>query len=176
MPTARAIPDWTAIDLFAQAEHDELAQSILLCPDAAYLDRVAASIERLLPTMPRKDVIAASLAGRGALIHVTDLDEACVIANRIAPEHLELSVENPRALVDKIRHAGAIFMGHYTSESLGDYCAGPEPRAADLAQRALLLPAGRLRFPEALEPDRGVGGRARRRSGRSPRRWPTARA
>lgn len=118
-------PDWTAIDLFAQAEHDELAQSILLCPDAAYLDRVAASIEKLLPTMPRKEVIAASLKGRGALIHVTDLDEACVIANRIAPEHLELSVENPRVLVDRIRHAGAIFMGHYTSESLGDYCAGP---------------------------------------------------
>lgn len=118
-------PDWTAIDLFAQAEHDELAQSILLCPDAAYLDRVAASIAKLLPTMPRKEVIAASLSGRGALIHVSDLDEACVIANRIAPEHLELSVENPRALVDKIRHAGAIFMGHYCSESLGDYCAGP---------------------------------------------------
>jgi histidinol dehydrogenase len=118
-------PDWTAIDLFAQAEHDELAQSILLCPDAAYLERVVASIERLLPTMPRRDVIAASLAGRGALIHVSDLDEACVIANRIAPEHLELSVEDPRALVDRIRHAGAIFMGHYTSESLGDYCAGP---------------------------------------------------
>jgi histidinol dehydrogenase len=118
-------PDWTAIDLFAQAEHDELAQSILLCPDAAFLDRVAASIEKLLPTMPRKNVITASLGGRGALIQVTDLDEACVIANRIAPEHLELSVENPRPLVDKIRHAGAIFMGHYTSESLGDYCAGP---------------------------------------------------
>jgi len=118
-------PDWVAIDLFAQAEHDELAQSILLCPDAGFLDRVAASIETLLPTMPRKDVIAASLKGRGALIQVTDLDEACVIANRIAPEHLELSVKEPRALVDKIRHAGAIFMGHYTSESLGDYCAGP---------------------------------------------------
>jgi histidinol dehydrogenase len=118
-------PDWTAIDLFAQAEHDELAQAILLCPDAAYLDRVAASIEKLLPTMPRREVIAASLGGRGALIHVTDLAEACTIANRIAPEHLELSVENPRALVDKIRHAGAIFMGHYASESLGDYCAGP---------------------------------------------------
>jgi histidinol dehydrogenase len=118
-------PDWTAIDLFAQAEHDELAQSILLCPDAAYLDRVAASIEKLLPDMPRKEVIAASLSGRGALVHVSDLDEACVIANRIAPEHLELSVENPRPLADKIRHAGAIFMGHYCSESLGDYCAGP---------------------------------------------------
>ncbi|MBU1235755.1 MAG: histidinol dehydrogenase [Gammaproteobacteria bacterium] len=118
-------PDWVAIDLFAQAEHDELAQSILLCPDAAFLDRVAASIEKLLPTMPRKEVIAASLDGRGALVQVTDLDEACVIANRIAPEHLELSVKEPRALVDKIRHAGAIFMGHYSSESLGDYCAGP---------------------------------------------------
>jgi histidinol dehydrogenase len=118
-------PDWVAIDLFAQAEHDELAQSILLCPEAAFLDRVAASIEKLLPTMPRKEVIAASLKGRGALIQVTDLDEACVIANRIAPEHLELSVREPRVLVDKIRHAGAIFMGHYTSESLGDYCAGP---------------------------------------------------
>ena len=118
-------PDWTAIDLFAQAEHDELAQSILLCPDATYLDKVAASIQRLLPTMPRKEVIQASLSGRGALIQVGDLDEACAIANRIAPEHLELSVANPRALVDKIRHAGAIFMGHYSSESLGDYCAGP---------------------------------------------------
>jgi len=118
-------PEWAAIDLFAQAEHDELAQSILLCPDAGFLDRVAAAIERVLPTMPRKDVIAASIAGRGALILVTDLDEACLIANRIAPEHLELSVAEPRALVDKIRHAGAIFMGHYTSESLGDYCAGP---------------------------------------------------
>ena len=118
-------PDWAAIDLFAQAEHDELAQSILLCPDPAYLDRVAASIEKLLPTMPRREVIAASLSGRGALIEVADLEEACTIANRIAPEHLELSVENPRALVDRIRHAGAIFMGHYTSESLGDYCAGP---------------------------------------------------
>jgi histidinol dehydrogenase len=118
-------PDWVAIDLFAQAEHDELAQSILLCPDAGFLDRVAASIDRLLPTMPRKDVIAASLKGRGALVLVSDLNEACLIANRIAPEHLELSVRDPRALVDKIRHAGAIFMGHYASESLGDYCAGP---------------------------------------------------
>ncbi|NWG31129.1 MAG: histidinol dehydrogenase [Rhodocyclaceae bacterium] len=118
-------PEWTAIDLFAQAEHDELAQSILLCPDAGYLDRVAAAIERLLPTMPRRETIAASLKGRGALIQVTDLDEACTIANRIAPEHLELSVEKPRALLPKIRHAGAIFLGHYCSESLGDYCAGP---------------------------------------------------
>ncbi len=118
-------PDWTAMDLFAQAEHDELAQSILLCPDAAYLERVAASIDRLLPAMPRREVIAASLSGRGALILVSDLEEACTIANRIAPEHLELSVQDPRALLGRIRHAGAIFMGHYASESLGDYCAGP---------------------------------------------------
>ena len=118
-------PDWVAIDLFAQAEHDELAQAILLCPDAAFIDSVAASIEKLLPTMPRKEVIGASLRGRGALIQVSDLDEACLIANRIAPEHLELSVRDPRALVSRIRHAGAIFMGHYSSESLGDYCAGP---------------------------------------------------
>jgi histidinol dehydrogenase len=118
-------PDWAAIDLFAQAEHDELAQAILLCPDAGVLDRVAAAIERLLPSMPRKEVIATSLKERGALIEVSDLDEACAIANHIAPEHLELAVRQPRALVDKIRHAGAIFMGHYTSESLGDYCAGP---------------------------------------------------
>jgi histidinol dehydrogenase len=118
-------PDWVAIDLFAQAEHDELAQSILLCPDAVFIERVAASIEKLLPTMPRHATIAASLAGRGALIQVVDLDEACAIANRVAPEHLELSVREPRVLAEKIRHAGAMFMGHYTSESLGDYCAGP---------------------------------------------------
>jgi histidinol dehydrogenase len=122
---ASANPDWVAIDLFAQAEHDELAQSILLSPDADFIARVAASIEKLLPTMPRREVITASLKGRGALIHVTDLDEACSIANRIAPEHLELSVDHPAPLVDKIRHAGAIFIGHYASESLGDYCAGP---------------------------------------------------
>jgi len=122
---ASANPDWVAIDLFAQAEHDELAQSILLSPDAEFIARVAASIEKLLPTMPRREVITASLKGRGALIQVADLDEACVIANRIAPEHLELSVDNPDPLVEKIRHAGAIFIGHYASESLGDYCAGP---------------------------------------------------
>ena len=117
--------DWVAMDLFAQAEHDELAQSILLCPDGRYIEAVAKSIERLLPEMPRKDVIAASLSGRGALIQVRDLEEACTIANRISPEHLELSVAEPNALVDRIRHAGAIFIGRYTSESLGDYCAGP---------------------------------------------------
>ena len=122
---ASANPDWVAMDLFAQAEHDELAQSILLCPDAAFIDRVAASIERLLPTMPRREVIAASLSGRGALILVNDLDEACTLANRIAPEHLELAVSDPAPLIEKVRHAGAIFAGHYASESLGDYCAGP---------------------------------------------------
>ena len=122
---ASANPDWVAIDLFAQAEHDELAQSILLSPDADFIARVAASIEKLLPAMPRREVIAASLNGRGALIQVADLDEACELANRIAPEHLELAVADPASLVDKIRHAGAIFVGHYTSESLGDYCAGP---------------------------------------------------
>jgi histidinol dehydrogenase len=117
--------DWVAMDLFSQAEHDELAQSILICPDAAYLDAVTESINRLLPQMPRADVIRTSLTDRGALILVKDLAEACEISNRIAPEHLELSVQDPQALVPQIRHAGAIFMGAYSSESLGDYCAGP---------------------------------------------------
>lgn len=118
-------PDWVAMDLFAQAEHDELAQSILLCTDAAFLDRVHASIDRLLAEMPRRDTIATSLANRGALIKVRDLAEACDLANRIAPEHLEICTEDPRALVDSIRHAGAMFLGHYSVEALGDYCAGP---------------------------------------------------
>ncbi|XZG70857.1 histidinol dehydrogenase [Chitinibacteraceae bacterium HSL-7] len=118
-------PDWVAMDLFSQAEHDEIAQSILLCPDAAYVDAVAASIEKLLPAQPRRDIIAASLKNRGALIVVKDLAEACEICNYIAPEHMELSVEDPEALLPQIRHAGAIFMGKFTSESLGDYCAGP---------------------------------------------------
>jgi histidinol dehydrogenase len=118
-------PDWIAMDLFSQAEHDEAAQAILLCPDAAFIERVAASIEKLLPTMPRKAVIAASLSRRGALILTRDLDEACAVANRIAPEHLELSVEHPAEWAKKIRHAGAIFMGRHSSEALGDYCAGP---------------------------------------------------
>ena len=118
-------PDWVAMDLFSQAEHDEIAQSILLCPDAAYIARVAASMEKLLATMPRADIIRASLSNRGALIKVRDLDEACAISNRIAPEHLELSVADADALLPKIVHAGAIFMGIYSSESLGDYCAGP---------------------------------------------------
>ncbi|MES2771897.1 MAG: histidinol dehydrogenase [Pseudomonadota bacterium] len=118
-------PDWLAMDLFSQAEHDELAQSILLSPDAQYLERVAASIQRLLPEMPRQAVIRAALERRGALIEVRDLDEACTLANRIAPEHLELSLRDAEQYLPKIRHAGAIFIGSYTSESLGDYCAGP---------------------------------------------------
>ncbi|MDO8893695.1 MAG: histidinol dehydrogenase [Nitrosomonas sp.] len=118
-------PDWIAMDLFSQAEHDELAQSILLSPDAEFLDQVMHSINRLLSEMPRKDVIRASLEDRGALIQVQSLDEACVIANRIAPEHLELSVDQPEIWVDKIRHAGAIFLGRNACEALGDYCAGP---------------------------------------------------
>ncbi|NMG30548.1 histidinol dehydrogenase [Aromatoleum evansii] len=117
--------DWVAMDLFAQAEHDELAQSILLCTDSAFIDAVEASIERLLPTMPRRETIAASLANRGALIHVASLEQACAIANRIAPEHLELSLDEPEPWIDRIRHAGAIFVGHWSVEALGDYCAGP---------------------------------------------------
>lgn len=120
-----ADPDWVAMDLFSQAEHDEIAQSILLCPDAGYIKRVQESMARLLPTMPRADIIRASLGNRGALIRVASLTEACAIANRIAPEHLELSVADPAALLPQIRHAGAIFMGLFSSESLGDYCAGP---------------------------------------------------
>jgi histidinol dehydrogenase len=118
-------PDWIAMDLFSQAEHDELAQSILLSPDAEFLDKVAASMDRLVEEMPRKEIIRTSLQGRGALIQVRDMDEAASIANYIAPEHLELSVEDPLAYSKKIKHAGAIFMGRNTCEALGDYCAGP---------------------------------------------------
>jgi len=118
-------PDWIAMDLFSQAEHDEDAQSILVAWDADFLERVAASIERLLPTMERRAIIAAALRERGALILARDLDDAVAVANQVAPEHLELSVADPRAIVGRIRHAGAIFMGRYTAEALGDYCAGP---------------------------------------------------
>jgi histidinol dehydrogenase len=118
-------PDWIAMDLFSQAEHDEDAQSILLSPDAAFLDAVAASIDKLLPGMEREPIIRTSLAARGALIQVSDMNQAIEVANRIAPEHLELSVENPEQWLPQIRHAGAIFMGRYTAEALGDYCAGP---------------------------------------------------
>ena len=117
--------DWVAMDLFSQAEHDELAQSILLCPDAAYIDAVQAAIDRLLPEMPRAAIIAASLNGRGALIHTRSMEEACAISNRIAPEHLEVSSHEPHRWEPLLKHAGAIFLGAYTSESLGDYCAGP---------------------------------------------------
>ncbi|MBA4142924.1 MAG: histidinol dehydrogenase [Nitrosospira sp.] len=117
-------PDWIAMDLFSQAEHDEMAQAILLSPDARFIDAVAASLARQLEAMPRKAVIRVSLERRGALIEVRDLDEACAIANRISPEHLELSVEQPEKWAEKIRHAGAIFLGRHTSEALGDYCAG----------------------------------------------------
>ncbi|MCK9563886.1 MAG: histidinol dehydrogenase [Bacteroidales bacterium] len=120
-------PDWIVMDLFSQAEHDEDAQAILLCPDAGYLDRVQAGIEKLLPTMARADIIATSLANRGALVEVKDLDEAVELINRIAPEHLELSVADAEAeaLLPRIRHAGAIFLGRHTAEAIGDYCAGP---------------------------------------------------
>ncbi|AWL00560.1 histidinol dehydrogenase [Stutzerimonas stutzeri] len=118
-------PDWIAMDLFSQAEHDEDAQSILVSPDAAFLDRVAESIARLLPTLERADIARTSLEGRGALIQVADMEQAIEVANRIAPEHLELSVAEPEQWLPQIRHAGAIFMGRYTAEALGDYCAGP---------------------------------------------------
>ncbi|MCW8901182.1 MAG: histidinol dehydrogenase [Gammaproteobacteria bacterium] len=118
-------PDWIAMDLFSQAEHDEDAQSILVSWDAAFLDQVQASIEKLLPTMERKDIISKSLGDRGALIEVKDENEAIEVSNFIAPEHLELSVEDPQTMAKKIKHAGAIFMGRYTAEALGDYCAGP---------------------------------------------------
>ncbi|MCC7326686.1 MAG: histidinol dehydrogenase [Burkholderiales bacterium] len=138
---ASANPDWVALDLFAQAEHDEMAQAVLITPDAALIDRVEASAQRLLAEMPRADIIRASLARRGALVLTRDLAEACTLVNRIAPEHLELAVADPDALLPQIRHAGAIFVGHYASESLGDYCAGPNH----------VLPTGRTaRFSSPL--------------------------
>ncbi|KRH79519.1 histidinol dehydrogenase [Ferrovum sp. JA12] len=134
-------PKWVAMDLFSQAEHDEIAQAILLCPNADYLQQVEVAIHQLLETMPRRDVISASLASRGAMILVGSLDEACDISNHIAPEHLELSVARPEDLLNKIKHAGAIFMGKFSSESLGDYCAGPNH----------VLPTGRTaRFASPL--------------------------
>jgi histidinol dehydrogenase len=133
--------DWVAMDLFSQAEHDELAQSILLCPDAAYLDRVQQAIERLLPAMPRQAVIRASLEGRGALVLTRSMEEACELSNRIAPEHLEVSACEPQRWEPLLRHAGAIFLGAFTSESLGDYCAGPNH---------VLPTAGTARFSSPL--------------------------
>jgi histidinol dehydrogenase len=138
---ASADPDWVALDLFSQAEHDEMAQAILLTPDDALLDAVKASATRLIADMPRAPIIAASFARRGALIRTRDLAEACMLANRIAPEHLELAVADPDALLPKLRHAGAIFVGHFASEALGDYCAGPNH----------VLPTGRTaRFSSPL--------------------------
>src|SRR5690349_24951048 len=138
---ATARPDWVALDLFAQAEHDEMAQAILLSPEPQIIAGVAASARRLLAEMPRASIIAASLARRGALIRTRDLAEACAIANRIAPEHLELAVADPDELLPGIRHAGAIFLGHFASEALGDYCAGPNH----------VLPTGRTaRFSSPL--------------------------
>jgi len=134
-------PDWIAMDLFSQAEHDEVAQAILICPLLSYLERVERAIGKLLPQMQRRKVIRASLAGRGALIHVRSLAEACEVANRIAPEHLELSVARPRALLPRLRHAGAIFLGRWSSEAIGDYCAGPNH---------ILPTAGTARFSSPL--------------------------
>lgn len=134
-------PEWAAIDLFAQAEHDEAARAILISPDAGHLDAVAEAVERLLPDQPRADIIRAALANQGALIRVANLDEAVALANRIAPEHLELAVADPDALIDGIRHAGAVFMGHHSPEAFGDYCAGPNH----------VLPTGRTaRFSSPL--------------------------
>lgn len=133
--------DWTVMDLFSQAEHDELAQSILLCPDADYLQQVKARIAELLPTMERAEVISKSLANRGALIKVADMDEAIALSNRLAPEHLELSVADPDALLEKVTQAGAVFMGRYTPEALGDYCAG---------SNHVLPTSGAARFSSAL--------------------------
>ncbi len=133
--------DWVAMDLFAQAEHDEAAQSILLSPDARYLDAVEASMARLLPELPRRKVIEASLAARGALVLTRSLEEACALADRIAPEHLELSVADPDALLPKLRHAGALFLGRWSSEAVGDYCAGPNH---------VLPTAGTARFSSPL--------------------------
>jgi histidinol dehydrogenase len=137
----RTDPDWIAMDLFSQAEHDELAQAILLTPDADFAARVRASIGRLLPQMPRRPIIEASLGARGALILVRDLEQACELANRVAPEHLEISTDDPQRWAARIRHAGAIFLGRYSSESLGDYCAGPNH---------VLPTAGTARFSSPL--------------------------
>jgi histidinol dehydrogenase len=133
--------DWVAMDLFSQAEHDEVAQSILVSPDAAYLDAVEASMARLLPELPRRKVIEASLAARGALILTRSLEEACAVADRVAPEHLELSVDQPEPLLRLVRNAGAVFLGRWSSEAIGDYCAGPNH---------VLPTAGTARFSSPL--------------------------
>ncbi len=137
----RTDPDWIAMDLFSQAEHDEQAQAILLTPQPEFIEAVRASIERLLPQMPRSRIIEASLAARGALIRVRDLGQACELADRVAPEHLEISTDQPQIWAARIRHAGAIFLGRYSSEAIGDYCAGPNH---------VLPTAGTARFSSAL--------------------------
>jgi histidinol dehydrogenase len=134
-------PEWVAMDLFSQAEHDESAQAMLLSPDVRYLNAVQSAIERLLPAMPRRDTIAASLGARGALIETRDLDEACAVANRVAPEHLELSVQDPESWLPKLANAGAVFLGRWSSEAIGDYCAGPNH---------VLPTAGSARFSSPL--------------------------
>jgi len=136
-----ASPDWLVMDLFSQAEHDEAAQALLLSPDARHLDAVDAAVARLLPAMPRRAVIARSLEARGALIQKRDLEEACALANRIAPEHLELAVAQPEPWLTQLNHAGAIFLGRWSSEAIGDYCAGPNH---------VLPTAGSARFSSAL--------------------------
>jgi histidinol dehydrogenase len=138
---AGAPAEWIAMDLFSQAEHDEQARAILLCPDGDFIDAVEAAIQRLLPGMERRDIIAQALRSRGALIKVRDLDEGIALSNRIAPEHLELSVAEPERLLPGVRHAGAVFLGHHTPEALGDYCAGPNH---------VLPTAGTARFSSPL--------------------------
>ncbi len=172
---ASANADWVAMDLFAQAEHDELAQAILVTPDAALLEAVAASAQRQIAGMPRRAIIAASLAHRGALIKVRDLDEACAIANRVAPEHLELAVADPAALLPKIRHAGAIFMGHHASEALGDYCAGPNHVLPTGRTARFSSPLGVYDFQKRSSVLGISSASGRARSAPSPRRSRTAR-
>jgi hypothetical protein len=152
-------PDWVAMDLFSQAEHDELAQSVLICPDAAYIERVAASLDRLLPTMPRQQVIRAALENRGALIQVRDLDEACGIANRIAPEHLELSVSRCRSLGRENSSRRCDLHRPLHFRIARRLLRRPQPRPADFRQRPFLVTAGGLRFPEANQPDPRLPGR-----------------
>jgi histidinol dehydrogenase len=179
---ARTSPEWIAMDLFSQAEHDEQARAILLCPDATFIDEVEAAVERLLPGMERADVIAEALTSRGALIQVRDLEEGIALSNRIAPEHLELAVEDPEALLPGVRHAGAVFLGHHSPEALGDYCAGPNhvlPTAStarfssplgvyDFQKRTSLIgctPSGAARLaPTAATLARGEGMTAHARS------------
>lgn len=168
-------PRWVAMDLFSQAEHDELAQSILLCPDDDFIQRVEDAIVELLPAMPRRDVIQRSLEDRGALIKVKDMAEACAIANDIAPEHLEISALDPHQWAAQIHNAGAMFLGRYTSESLGDYCAGPN-HVLPTSRTARFVAARRLRLHEAFERDRSERGRRadarRNRGGTGVRRRP----